>query len=602
MADPLELTARTSVALSPEKIWAFLSDTDRMNRAVDLPAVRFVPIPDPSKTGHYRAETHVMGMLLEYEEFPWDWVEPRYYTMRRRFAGGPIELITGGVRLEPRGDGGTDLEAWARITPRGFIGKIAAKGIGTKAGKDIVAFVRAFEAYAADPKNAANPGRPPGETLNPELLRSRLAATAVPGPSERLAAYLMDASDIEVLRIRPYALADAWGEDRTSTLRYFLHAARAGVMDLSWSVLCPSCRVATSRSRSLSGLKAKAHCETCKIEFGADLAASIEARFSVNPAVRRARTETYCVGGPANMPDILCQLRMEPGESKRDLLRLPPGSLRVRSFQAPGILELKVAPGGATSIKVRCKPDGLSVEPALVAPGAVAVEVENGLPVEALLVFERETWKQQAATAAEVTSLQEFRDLFPSDAVAPGEELSIASLAVLFTDLKGSTDLYQRAGDPRAFSFVQNHFRYLIETVTACRGGVVKTMGDAIMAVFGSGKDACEAAIRMQRGWADFQEGRPDGEGILLKVGVHHGPSIAINNSGRLDYFGTTVNMAARVQGQCTGGDVVLTSQLADDPDVKKYLIAEGLRSEESRAWLKGLQGEHRLLRIRLSS
>ena len=106
--------------------------------------------------------------------------------------------------------------------------------------------------------------------------------------------------------------------------------------------------------------------------------------------------------------------------------------------------------------------------------------------------------------------------------------------------------------------------------------------------------------VEDQRGWCDFQEGRPDGDGILLKVGVHHGPSIAINNGGRLDYFGTTVNMAARVQAQASGGDVVLTAQLADDPDVKKFLIAQGLRSEESRAWLKGLQGEHRLLRIRL--
>ena len=104
------------------------------------------------------------------------------------------------------------------------------------------------------------------------------------------------------------------------------------------------------------------------------------------------------------------------------------------------------------------------------AAGTVALEVENDLPVEALLVIERETWKQQAATAVEVTSLQEFRDLFPSDAVAPGQEMAIASLAVLFTDLKGSTDLYQRAGDPRAFSFVQNHFRYLTETVASCRG------------------------------------------------------------------------------------------------------------------------------------
>lgn len=601
MPAPLELSSKTTVALPPEKVWAFLSDTDRMNRAVNLPAIRFVPLPDPSKTGHFRAETHVMGMLLEYEEYPWDWVEPRYYRMLRRFPSGPIEEIRGGIRMEPTSSGGTELEAWARIVPRGWIGRLAARSVGKKASQEILAFVRAFEAYAASPEAVANPAAPPAETLNPGILESRLSKVAAPGPSSRLKTHLLEASDLDVLRMRPFALADQWGEDRTSTLRYFLHAARSGALDIAWSVLCPSCRVATSRTRTLSEIKAKAHCETCRIEFGADLASSVEARFSVNPAVRRARTETYCVGGPANMPDILCQLRLEPGERRRETLLLRPGGLRVRSFQSPGIKELKVGQG-TSSLFVRCRTEGLEMEPAEVAAGVVALEVENSLPVEALLILERETWKDQAATAAQVTSMQEFRDLFPTDAVAPGEELAIASLAVLFTDLKGSTDLYQKAGDGRAFSFVQNHFRFLTETVAACRGAVVKTMGDAIMAVFGSGKDAVEAAVRMQRGWADFREERPDGEGILLKVGVHHGPSIAINNAGLLDYFGTTVNMAARVQAQATGGDVVLTATLADDPDVKSYLIAEGLRSEESRAWLKGLSGEHRLLRLRLTS
>jgi adenylate cyclase len=596
--DPISLTARASVTLPPERIWAFLSDTDRMNRAISLPAIRFVPIPDPSKKGHFRAETHVLGMLVEYEEFPWNWVEPRYYEMKRRFASGPIEEIRGGIRMEPTSSG-TDLEAWASITPRSWIGKLAAKGIGAKAGKEIVALVRAFEAHARDEQAAPAPGLPPPANVNVDVLEARLAASGVTGPADRLKAFLLTASDLEVIRMRPYMLADQWGEDRTALLRYFLHIARSGVLDLAWSVLCPSCRVATSRTRKLSEMKSKAHCDTCQIEFGADLAASIEARFSVNPAVRRARTETFCIGGPANMPDILAQLRLEPGEKRREVLPLKRGGVRIRCYQSPGVRELKVGSGG-TSVSVRCRPDGLQVDVGQVAEGPVAVDVENPLAVEALLVVERETWKDLAATAAVVTSLQEFRDLFPAEAVAPGEELAVASLAVLFTDLKGSTDLYQRAGDPRAFTLVQNHFRYLTETVAACRGGVVKTMGDAIMAVFGSGRDAVEAAVRMQRGWCDFQEGRPDAEGILLKVGVHQGTSIAINNVGRLDYFGTTVNTAARVQGQATGGDIVMSAGLAEDPDVKKYLIAEGLRSEESRAWLKGLAGEHRLIRLRL--
>lgn len=594
MAAPIPVSVKAPIALPPEAIWAFLSDTDRMNRAVDLPPVRFVP--DPSKQGHYRAETHVFGLLVTYEEFPWDWVAPRYYHMKRRFDGGPIAEVDGGIRIEPTA-AGSELEVWGTVIPRGWLGRLAGKKLASKANTEIFGYVRALEAHAANPAAPA-PGRPPAADLNLDVLDARLRAADAAGPAGKLRSHLLEGSDLEVLRLRPFALADAWGEDRTTTLRYFLHVARAGVLDLSWSVLCPSCRVTAAKTRKLSEMKSKAHCDTCRIEFGADLAASVEARFTVNPAVRRARAETYCIGGPANMPDILAQLRLEPGEKRRETLRLKKGAVRVRCYQSPGIREIKVGSGGM-SLSVVCAADGLRVSAAELAEGDVALEVENPLSTEALMVVERETWKEQAATAAVVASLQEFRDLFPAEAVAPGEELSIASLAVLFTDLKGSTDLYRRAGDPRAFTLVQNHFRYLTEAVAASRGGVVKTMGDAIMATFGSGRDAVEAAVRMQRGWMKFLEGRPDAEGILLKVGVHQGASIAINNAGRLDYFGTTVNTAARVQGQAEGGDVVLSAGLAEDPAVRKYLIDEGLRSEESRAWLKGLDGEHRLIRLR---
>jgi class 3 adenylate cyclase len=223
----------------------------------------------------------------------------------------------------------------------------------------------------------------------------------------------------------------------------------------------------------------------------------------------------------------------------------------------------------------------------------------NELPTEALVVVERETWRDQAATAALVTSLQDFRDLFPAEAVAPGEEIGITSLAVLFTDLKGSTQLYERLGDPKAFSFVQNHFRYLVETVSSHKGGVVKTMGDAVMATFASGKDALEAAVEMQKGWAAFRRGHGDHSEVTLKVGLHQGAAIAINNSGKLDFFGTTVNMAARVQAKSDGDDVVFTQAIEDDPQVQAYLASEGGRRETMTVALKGLGGEHTLIRSR---
>jgi class 3 adenylate cyclase len=234
-----------------------------------------------------------------------------------------------------------------------------------------------------------------------------------------------------------------------------------------------------------------------------------------------------------------------------------------------------------------------------VRAGRVVLAAANALDREALLVVERESWRESAATAAAVTSLQEFRDLFPAEAVAPGAEIGIESLAVLFTDLKGSTELYRAIGDDRAFAFVQAHFRYLRGCVARNRGAVVKTMGDAVMAAFARARDAAAAALEMQRGWEEFARGQPGAEGIALKVGLHQGPSIAINNEGRLDYFGSTVNLAARIQGQSTGGDVVYSRAVADDPDARELLRSE--EGQDVTAVLKGFEGEQTLRRLRPS-
>lgn len=213
-------------------------------------------------------------------------------------------------------------------------------------------------------------------------------------------------------------------------------------------------------------------------------------------------------------------------------------------------------------------------------------------------MIEREPWQGGAATAALVTSMQDFKDLFPKEVVAQGEEIGIASLAVLFTDLRNSTALYQKIGDPRAFAFVQNHFRYVVESVSRHRGGVVKTMGDAIMAVFPSGRDALKAAVEMQTRWEEFSRTHGDYPDLCLKIGIHQGPSIAINNEERLDYFGTTINLAARVQHQARGRDVVFTAAVRQDPDVDAYLQSANWRCDVLTVALKGIEGDQMLYQI----
>jgi len=601
---PVHLSVKTTLQVPPGVLWTFLADTDRINRAVGIPRVRFLPDPDPGRKGHYQAEIRLWGWRWAYEEFPFDWVEGRYYHVLRRFRTGPLGEVRAGVRLTPAA-GGTTLEVFATVVPRNRVGTLLARTVLRKRTvRDVVELARALERHLRVPHAQDPPAPPPGALIHATQLEVRLAALrAFPIPEPLIAGlqrHLLTAGDLEVVRMRPFEMADRWGEDRTQVLRLFLFATKAGLLDLSWTVLCPHCRAVSAEAPALSRVRAEAHCATCQARFAADLAASVEVRFTVNPAVRLARHETYCIGGPANAPQIVVQWRLGPGERRRAMVALRPGVVRVRCFQAAGLVPLLVTEGAGETdaVRVSCEPDGLRVEGRRLRAGAVALEAANALDLEALLVVERETWREGAATAALVTSLQDFRDLFPAEAVAPGEDLGIASLAVLFTDLRSSTALYQQIGDPRAFAFVKNHFRYAMESVARHRGGVVKTMGDAVMAAFPSARDALEAAAEMQARWGEFRRGHRDYPGLCLKIGVHQGPAIAINNEGRLDYFGATINMAARVQQRAQGLDVVFTEAVRRDPEVDAYLKAANWRCEVLTVSLKGIEGEQTLYQI----
>jgi class 3 adenylate cyclase len=167
----------------------------------------------------------------------------------------------------------------------------------------------------------------------------------------------------------------------------------------------------------------------------------------------------------------------------------------------------------------------------------------------------------------------------------PGDEVGIGNVALMFTDLKGSTALYEAIGSAAAYRLVRDHFALLAAVVRAHDGSVVKTIGDAVMAAFADPRDAVAAALAVQERVAEFNR-RNDGQAITIKLGVHAGPCIAVTLNDRLDYFGSTVNMAARLQSESIGGDIVLSTAVLADPRVRELL--RGHTPIEQSAVLKG--------------
>ena len=199
--------------------------------------------------------------------------------------------------------------------------------------------------------------------------------------------------------------------------------------------------------------------------------------------------------------------------------------------------------------------------------------------------------RKQFLTAKRLLTNQTFRDIYRTDTLDVDQRLKITSLTFLFTDLKGSTDLYERVGDLVAFDLVKEHFRILHEIIAAESGAVVKTIGDAVMATFATPDRAIAAALRMRDAMLSLNE-RHRSEDLLLKIGIHEGPCLAVTLNDRQDYIGQTVNIASRVQGLAVSRSILATGSVVDHPQVSELLETDGIKPTQRRMPLRGIAEE----------
>src|SRR5205807_8043682 len=266
------------------------------------------------------------------------------------------------------------------------------------------------------------------------------------------------------------------------------------------------------------------------------------------------------------------------------------GRYRLRTMALPGWQHLRVTPDGTCVRTLQATPASWPSEEIEIGKCS-QLQFENATEDEQLFILERTAWSDQAATAAEVTALQMFRDLFATEALRRGEQISVGTLTVLFTDLRNSTRLYREIGDATAFGRVMNHFDVLKNAIAEHDGALVKTIGDAVMAVFRRPANAVRAMLEAQQRLANPPDGMLP---LTLKAGLHTGPCIAVTLNDRLDYFGSTVNLAARLEGQSTGDDVIVSSAVYADPEVRELLSdpENGFLASRFEMPLKGFEQE----------
>jgi class 3 adenylate cyclase len=294
-------------------------------------------------------------------------------------------------------------------------------------------------------------------------------------------------------------------------------------------------------------------------------------------------------------PHVIAQSILPPaGEVE---LNAPEAPGRYRVFVRGGAsAAIEVASGAAESARFSAGASELEPRTASVRPGA-PLFVRQSSTDERHVKLERLEFASYAATAHLVSTLPEFRRQFSGDLLRPGVSLRVGRVALLFTDLTDSTALYSAVGDAKAFRVVQEHFDVLWRVIAEAHGTVVKTIGDAVMAAFIEEREALAAALAMQRAFPAFRAGNADAASTFLKIGVHAGPCYIVTANGILDYFGQTVNVAARLQGTAGRGEIVIDAAFAEEAERAGWL-GDYAVSEYFETQLKGLPEPVRVARL----
>ncbi|WP_169400836.1 adenylate/guanylate cyclase domain-containing protein [Thalassobaculum salexigens] len=576
----------------PDVIWPLFADTGRINEAAGLPKHRIREVEQADGTVRFFAEAKAGPFTLAWEEIPVEWVTDRWFRHERRFSRGPLAVLIATAEFEPT-PGGCRCIYRMEAAPANLIGRLLlATRFFDDAGKNFDRLVDDLRRFAAGASKRPFLTKRVALDQARALRLERIVAEINASPNghglgTRLADYVLDAQEMDLIRMRPRRLAREWGEEDLPVIELCLEAVRDGLLESRWDLLCPRCRGAKLSASSLDQVPETAHCDSCNITYDRDFSRNVELSFQPAPAVRPVQDGEFCLFGPMSMPHVILQVALDPGESRTVPADLAPGAYRYRTLETGGQCDVAID-GPAPQVIV----NGAVVqagEPS--APGTVTLE--NQGDARRTLVVESRAWVADALTAHEVTTLQAFRDLFSNAVLHPGDQVSIAQIALMFTDLKGSTALYERIGDASAYHLVREHFAYLGRIVRGHRGAIVKTIGDSVMAAFAEPADAVRAALDVQQGTEAFNRDQ-GGEAISIKIGVHAGASIAVTLNDRLDYFGSMVNLAARVQGLAAGGEVVVSGQLAQDPSVAP-LVAEGRRE---RARVRGIAEPVEVVRL----
>ena len=573
-AKPLEWLWHFDLKVVPEDLWFHIIDTSRFNRALDLAPMQF-----EERDGELYGEAANMGIKQQWREVPWRWVNARFLESAREYTRGFGHYVRSVYWLDELPEGGVRFYVYFGWIARSWFGAAFIRMGMPWIHKGYARVLAELTEQLGSSVPGAYQSRPPElgadvrarvEAIAAALHDSDLSCDAV----DKLVELVTTGDDMDVYRIQMRDRAREWGIAEEDLLRACLHATRQGLLEMSWDVICPHCRGVRREASSLGEVPELGACEVCDIDFTTDKDNAIEVTFHVHPSIREVPKLYYCSAEPSSKLHIQLQIDVSPGEIREVETRLAPGRYRIRTRGSKDYHFLDVASdeeesafswlASGTEIDLRTSPSPL-------------VRLNNDTADATTFVIENALWSDNALRPVRLFNHQEFRDLFSEQYLSADVQLSVGEQTIIFTDMIGSTEFYASHGDPDAFMKVKSHFTDVFHIVAHHHGAVVKTIGDAVMAAFGNPLDA----VRASQGIHQCFHAERDDTPIRLRISIHAGPCIAVKLNTNIDYFGGTVNIAAKLQACAEGGQTAMSQTIVDAAGVLEFLRTEGAVLED---------------------
>ena len=560
---------------SPAALWPGVSNTDRFNQAAGLPSITYESMTDSDGRIRKFGQFRLGGVAVKWEEHPFEWIEGQRFSVLREFAAGPFAWFMNTVELIPLPNGGTHVKHHVKIQPRGLVGRMLAKmEVSIKGKRHLDRIYRRIDNTVAGRISVSQVTdafqEPPSlKRVQRQRLEQRLDQLAATGVGHEILDTFRDlltnAAGQEVARIRPYALARRFGLSEQDVVEACLRAVPAGLFTLHWDIVCPTCRLAADVKSTLREIEQHANCSACQIKFDIEFGSSLELIFRPHSEIRSSDAKSYCAGGPGNFSHVVAQVRLEPSERLMMPLSLKSGSYIVRGPSLPYAVPIEVdSETGLRHGQVRCLPGTNRTPVTTLRAGHQNLALENFFPGEQVIRIERTLRRSDALTAAQVTTLPLFCELFPEQTLSQGLLVEMATSNFVLIQLANLDQVFRELGDGGAYTLLQD-FQRIAERRIHQRGGAVVDYSTGVLVASFSEPNVALEAVRELPGVLTAE--RSSWNWLLSGV-CHRGSALVTGDRNEVKYFGQTINRLRQLAPQAPPGQLLLTRAIWSDPGV----------------------------------